>query len=352
MQSIYSDIIAFRGTHFDFGYKQGELLQNSYTVQNREQQWKIRRPRFAIDIAEARKAITDIAPKIWEELTGFQQALSWPMEKVLLEFGGYRVENVKSGCSIFTTENYLIRNYDYHPKTYEGRFVLFQPSDGGYAVIGPSQRVTGRMDGMNEKGLVLGYNFTHRKKPGSGFICSMIGRLVLETCANVNEAVALLKKIPHRHSFSYIVLDTSGETYVIEATPRDVRVRKSHLCTNHFEEMQEENRRVLQDSYERLEAMKQQESFIETAYDAYRMLNDKGKGVFSTSYQNWAGTIHTAAYFPKEQTVWFGLGDEKNPAIFDFKAWTEGEKLSKEKITGVVETGLPFAHMTETITKV
>ena len=352
MQSIYSDIIAFRGTHVDFGYKQGTLLKHSQLTRNREQQWKIRRPRFAIDITEAKAAITDIAPRIWEELTGFQQALGWPMEKVLLEFGGYRVENVKSGCSIYTAKNYLIRNYDYHPKTYEGRFVLFQPADEGYAVIGPSQRVTGRMDGMNEKGLVLGYNFIHRKKPGSGFICSMIGRLVLETCANVNEAVALLKRIPHRHSFSYVVLDASGETNVIKATPRNVHVRKSRLCTNHFEEMQEENRRALQDSYERMEAMEQQESCIETAYDAYRMLNDKAQGVFSTNYQNWAGTIHTAAYFPKEQTVWFGLGDEKKPVVFDFKAWLKGEELSQNRITGAVDTTLPFAHMSENVTRV
>lgn len=345
MQPIYSDIIAFRGTHFDFGYKQGELLKNSNTVQNRRQQWKIRRPRFTIDIAEAKEALQNIAPAIWEELKGFQSVLDWPMEEVLLEFGGYRVESIRSGCSIFTTENYMIRNYDYHPKTYEGRFVLFQPSDGGYAVIGPSQRVTGRMDGMNEKGLALGYNFTHRKKPGTGFICSMIGRLVLETCANVTEAIELLKKVPHRHSFSYVVLDPAGKTYIIEATPRNVHVRENQLCTNHFEEMQEENRRVLKDSYERMEMMSQQAPEIKTAYEAYRMLNDKSKGVFSNSYHNWAGTIHTAAYFPKEQQVWFALGDDENPAVFDFKAWFRGENVLEKHITGLVETDLPFVHM-------
>ena len=61
--------------------------------------------------------------------------------------------------------------------------------------IGPSQRGTGRMDGMNEKGLVIGYNFMNRKNPGDGFICCMIGRLIVESCANVGEAVAMLKEI-------------------------------------------------------------------------------------------------------------------------------------------------------------
>ena len=87
MKEIYSDVIQFRGTHYAFGYMQGERLKDSLTVKNRENQWKVRKPRFTIDTEETKQAITRFAPGIWEELLGLKEALEWPMERVLQEFG-------------------------------------------------------------------------------------------------------------------------------------------------------------------------------------------------------------------------------------------------------------------------
>ncbi len=81
-------------------------------------------------------------------------------------------------------------------------YKLFQP-EHGYAHIGPASRVTGRMDGMNEHGLVMAYNFMNRKQPFDGFTCFIIGRFILELCRTADEAAALLKELPHRGGFSY-----------------------------------------------------------------------------------------------------------------------------------------------------
>lgn len=343
MNNIYTDIIKFRGSHFDFGFMQGQLLKDSLTVKNRENQWKVRRPRFAIDAEEAKAAIVAIAPGVWEEILGLQEALEWPLERTLTEFGGYRLEIPRSGCSILTGDGFMVRNYDYHPKTYEGRYVFFQPVKHGYATVGPSQRITGRSDGLNEMGLAMGYNFMNRKKPKDGFICGMIGRLVLETCADVHEAAALLKEIPHRHSFSYIVYDRSGETYIVEATPREVTVRQANACTNHFEKLKHENRHHLTDSERRLEVIRN--NHATDAYEAFRLFNDTDKGVFSSLYSSWAGTIHTSAYFPVEMKTWMALGGNQEPAEFDFGAWLEGNDFEATQISGEVDTDIPFVHM-------
>ncbi|MFC7322766.1 C45 family autoproteolytic acyltransferase/hydolase [Halobacillus campisalis] len=347
MKQVHSEILQFRGTHYDFGYIQGEQLKHSLTVKNREKQWRVRKPRFIVKESEVKQAITRFAPGLWEELKGLRDALEWPMDRVMMEFGGYRIDYKKSGCSIMTGDGYFIRNYDYMPKTYEGRYSFFQPTDGGYAIAGPTQRITGRMDGMNEHGLTMGYNFMHRKKPGDGFICCMIGRLILESCANVKEAVDMLKEIPHRHSFSYIVFDPSNQTYVIEASPRGVEVRESNVCTNHFEKMKKENRNHLVDSMKRLDAINEARSRLHGAYDAFRLMNDTDRGVFSKQYSNWAGTIHTSGYLPKELKAWFALGGDQQPVEFDFKKWLAGEDISDEVITGEVDTDIPFVHMDE-----
>jgi predicted choloylglycine hydrolase len=347
MKKIYSDIIQFRGTHYDFGYMQGLKIKDSLTVKNRENQWKVRKPRFTVEANQVKDIITRFAPGVWDELLGIQSALEWPIDRVLSEFGGYRLDYVRSGCSIVTGDHYLIRNYDYHPKTYEGRYTFYQPIDQGYAIVGPSQRVTGRMDGMNEKGLSMGYNFMHRKNPGDGFICCMIGRLILESCANVSEAVDMLKEIPHRHSFSYVVYDQSGETYIVEATPRDTVVRSSNACTNHFEMMKHENRNHLVDSIRRLEIIQEQRENIAEAYSAFRLLNDSDKGIFSNLYSSWAGTIHTSAYLPREMKAWFALGGDQRPVEFNFAKWLEGQDVEIDRITGEVNTDIPFVHMDE-----
>lgn len=345
MKQIHSDIIQFRGTHYDFGYMQGEKIKNSLSVKNREEQWKVRKPRFIIDEKEAKDAIKKFAPGTWDELLGLQEALEWPMQKVLQEFGGYRVDYNRSGCSILTGSSYLIRNYDYHPKTYEGRYTLFQPTDQGYAIIGPSQRVTGRMDGMNEKGLVAGYNFMNRKKPGDGFICCMIGRLLLESCADADEAVSMLKEIPHRHSFTYVVYDRSGKSFAVETSPRRVEIRQTNACTNHFEIMKDENRHHLADSLRRLAVIKEAGVEMTEAMEAFRLLNDTDKGVFSDLYSSWAGTIHTSGYLPQEGKAWFALGGDRSPVEFDFDRWLQGEDIDMKRITGEVNTSIPFLHM-------
>lgn len=344
-KKFFSKIIQFRGSHYDFGYLQGEQIKNSPILARRKRQWKIYKPKFDINVSEAREVYNFYAPGLWEELKGLQDSLERPMKEILRDFGGYRVPGERSGCSIVVTKDYLVRNYDYHPSTYDSRYVLYEPSDVGYATIGPSQRIVGRMDGMNEHGLAIAYNFTHRKNPGKGFICHAIGRMVLEQTKNVEEAVHFLKEIPHRHSFTYVVVDCNRNYRVIEATPRKVSVHHIPICTNHFQKQTEENRNYTKESVERLQNLGDNWESNYSMEETFSLLQDPKKGVFVEEYKNWAGTIHTSSYNPKILASWIALGRMCPPVKFSFKEWLSGKKLSYDRIEGKVRTSLPFAYM-------
>ncbi|MBS4201607.1 acyl-CoA--6-aminopenicillanic acid acyltransferase [Bacillus sp. FJAT-49732] len=346
MSHVYSDIIQFRGNHYDFGYMQGELLKESSILSNREKQWaSMRKRHFNINEKEAVHLFTKFIPSMLDELHGLAEALNWPMEDALRDFGGYYVEYEKSGCSILTGSEFLVRNYDSHPGYYEGRYTIFQPTDAGYAVIGPSMQITGRTDGMNEKGLAMGYNFINRVGSGNGFVCNMIGRIILETCANAEDAISLLKEIPHRTSFSYVLLDPNGETYVVEASPRKVVARKSNISTNHFEVLTEENRYRMDDSLRRQKELERQKRDDLDIRDAFRILNDKEDEIFSGKYDASAGTIHTSAYVPRERKALFAIGGDRMPVIFDFKRFLEGENINITRIKGILNYDTPFINM-------
>ena len=346
MLQVYSDIVQFEGNHYDFGYMQGELLKDSPILPNRKKQWFSKQThQFIINEHEFRSVIHAFAPSIWEEIRGLSDALKIKMGDAIREFGGYYLEYGRSGCSIFTGSDYMIRNYDNDPLSYEGRYMIYKPTDSGYAAAGPSMQITGRTDGMNEKGLAMGYNFINRRQSGDGFVCNMIGRIILETCANVDEAVSLLKEIPHRHSFSYVLLDQSGETLVVEASPRTVEVRKANVCTNHFDILTEENRYRMDDSKRRHETILKQQNTATNSYKAFRMMNDADKGVFSTNYGAWSGTLHTSIYYPKELKVGIALGGDRLPLTIDVNTWLRGENFKAKRIKGQLDTTTPFVNM-------
>lgn len=346
MQSYYSDVMQFRGTHYDFGHYQGEQLKYSPILPNREKQWGKRSKRhFITDTDTSINIIKDIAPALIDEIHGLADALEVSLADAFKMFGGYYLETPKSGCSIFTESDFLVRNYDSHPRGYEGRYIFFQPADGGYAFMGPTMQITGRIDGMNEKGLVIGYNFTHTKKSFDGFMCSMIARLVLETCADVHEAIALLKDIPHRHSFSYVVQDSNRVSYVIEASPRNVAVRQSNVCTNHFHMLYEENRYRQEETRQREENIMNKQQHTTSSYEAFKIMNSLDEGIASTKYDASAGTIHTSVYIPKTLKTLFVIGLDRKPVIFDFKKWLQGENINITKIKGELDFDKPFVNM-------
>ena len=345
MQKVQSDIMTFRGSHFDLGVETGKWMKQTRLLQNREKEWKKRLPRFDIDVNETYSIFQTYAPQIWEELIGMREVLELPIRQIVFNFAHYRFTPIKkdSGCTVFLGNDYLVRNYDYHPATYDGRYLLYQPNDGGYAQIGPTSRVTGRMDGLNGAGLAMGYNFMHRKKPANGFVCYMIGRLILELCKNTEEAIQLLSEIPHRSSFSYIMMDRNLNHAIVEVSPRDINARYDRTCTNHFKLLTHENRNYTKESKERLARTLKQTDIHMDKGKAFELFNNPEYEIYSKLFSSWSGTIHTSLYNPETMEAWIALGENGTPIQIDFNKWLAGNELDIQSFDGYIDTKIQFA---------
>lgn len=344
MIKVSTDIIQFRESHYDFGFYQGEKILNTPYMMNHQKLFNNLNHKFTANISEVTALLQQFAPNIIDELKGLAESLKLDLQTTFLYFSGY-FANQRSGCSIFIGDNYFIRNYDNDPLSYDGRFVLFQPSEGGYATIGPSMLITGRTDGINEKGLVVGYNYVNSKNNEDGFVCNMIGRILLERCANVQEAIQLLQAIPHKHSFNYCLLDATGRSAIVEASARQVVIRKGSICTNHFKQQTGENRYRTEDSIRR-EAIMLDNSIGQPIpfQKAFCMLNDVEAGIFATKYGAWDGTLHTSAYFPQTLTAMLVHGSNKQPLPISFAKWLRGDVLPFSKINGQLNAKNGFAN--------
>ncbi|NGP44278.1 acyl-CoA--6-aminopenicillanic acid acyl-transferase [Bacillaceae bacterium SIJ1] len=344
MGYVTTTIFADEQSNWDFGLRQGRAMKSHLLLQYYEKQLKKINKRSKTDVDRARKLFLRYAPGVWAEMEGLAEGLKWPFVDVLHLFGGYRADWKASGCSAYTSAGIYARNYDYHPKTYENRLVFWKPAKG-YASVGPAQRLIGRMDGMNEKGLAVGYHFIHRLQAGEGFLCTTITRLLLESCASVEEAIVFLKEIPHRHSFIYSLADRFHHSALVEASPRKVAVFSGEalVCANHFAapSMQDENRRVLTHSQERLDVLKGLPARMKVD-EAYQRFTNPKHGIFQDQYANWAGTIHTSVYDTTKLTLSFGLGPNQPPARLSLKEWLNGSVLPEGVICGWLPTDFSF----------
>ncbi|MBM7703447.1 C45 family autoproteolytic acyltransferase/hydolase [Metabacillus iocasae] len=339
MQQIEVQVIQGTGTYRELGNKQGRVHRDSKLADNHKVRRKRSMRNYKVNVQKAKEYYERFAPHLWEELEGLAEGLDWSMEDVAHEYSGYQQHWKKSGCSALMQHGYYARNYDYHPKTYEGRFLIWKPTSA-YASIGFATRMIGRIDGMNEKGLVVGYHFVNRRREVDGFICCTIARFLLDTCATTDEAITLLEKIPHRHAFNYSIYDSNGHAAIVEASGRGIFVKRGEgmSCTNHFDGLRDENRHHLLESKERLAHLEEHATDTLTALDAFTLFNSSERPIFKSDYHNSAGTIHTAVYIPNELKVIVGIGGNAKPLIFSFGDWLKGMPVHITKIKGNIET--------------
>lgn len=341
MEELIVSVVNLKGSSFELGLKQAEEMKRNQLIKQLD---LLENLVCDSDPKKVMEILMDFSPNLLEELGGIAQGLEMELETIIRLYSGYNLNFPSMGCTAFANEDYYVRNYDFSPEIYDARLVFSKPI-GGYASVGFSQQVVGRLDGMNEKGLVVGLHFVNDKYKGEGFLATTIVRMLLEQCKCIKEAIDLITKIPHKYCYNYSIIDSSGEGVIVEATPgkQCVIFETPLMCTNHFEskDLQNKNMKEIQKSIIRKEYISSQFTGKLSPIAAYHHFNDGNSPLFAKNYQEYFGTLHTVVYSPKDLSLTIGIGENSEPTKLSLRKYLDGSislpKVIKGRINQTVK---------------
>lgn len=336
MEELIVSVVDLMGSSYQLGLKQGEEIKTTQLI---KQLGFLENLTANSNVKKAKEILKTISPKLLEELGGLAKGLEMELDTIIRLYSGYDVAFPSMGCTTFINDDYYVRNYDFSPELYDARLVFSNPI-GGYASVGFSQHVIGRLDGMNEKGLVVGLHFVNNQYEAEGFIATTIVRILLEQCGCIKEAIDLISTIPHGFCFNYSITDQSGRGVVVEASPEKQFVNFGNplMCTNHFESknLQEKNMKEIQRSIKRKEYMSSLLTEELSPIAAYRHFNEGNSPLFFKNYKEYFGTLHTVVYLPKDLSLIIGVGENSEPMMLSLRKYLDGTNNLPKVIKGTI----------------
>lgn len=125
------------------------------------------------------------------------------------------------------------RNYDFPRILQPFQMARVEKPSDGYKNINLSQYpIAGSHIGLNEKGLVIGYNYGRSWKTDPldysprGVPTMLILQEALETCKTVQEVVDLVTRMPRTNGAHYGIIDAEGHALVLETTATRHAIRE------------------------------------------------------------------------------------------------------------------------------
>lgn len=241
----------------------------------------------------------EIVP-LWQELV----ALAGGSDLAARYLSGYCPPPYMSGCSQavwLRGEPLLLRNYDYLPELWEG--LLSCTRWRGRAVLGMSDCLWGILDGINDAGLTVSLAFGGSRDVGVGFGIPIVLRYVLEVCSTVEEALAVLRRVPCHMAYTVTVLDPTGAHGTVFLSPGKPPLLSSRqVATNHQGQVSWPQHAIATGSVDRLVVLSSHlHRDTETADRfASRFLEPP---TWSDPRTNGWGTLYTTLYWPLRRAM-------------------------------------------------
>lgn len=216
-----------KGTHYEAGYKWGNLLfRHGNSISSHH----------TFIITDERKAFAKTCipiyqkyyPEILEEIKGiadgqrdsYENLCTFLMSMYCFEFTNHCT------CFAFKDDKHIIlaRNSDFLVSLEKLYLNCIYRLDNVYAFNGNTTAFVQMEDGINEYGLAVGLTFVYPKIRKAGFNAGMLVRYLLEKCKSTDEAIQELREIPIASQQTLTIADTKGEIVVVECNSEKVKV--------------------------------------------------------------------------------------------------------------------------------
>lgn len=213
------DEICLRGDHYAMGREYGRRLA---------------RARFAPPAALSAKiafaeacalAVARHAPELLDELRGVVDGGTLDagaLQAFALTLGEGPACSVVAISGAHTADGKPLfgRNFDFFEWDLPYQELYRTYPTGGLASLGSTDVLIGREDGLNEAGLAIAQTHVSSHGYEPGVLFSLAGRMILDRCRTVPEAVALLGAIPHVRANNWLLMDAGGTIATVETSPR------------------------------------------------------------------------------------------------------------------------------------
>jgi predicted choloylglycine hydrolase len=208
-----------------------------------------------------------------------------------------------TGCSqavVPTGGPALVRNYDWDYRLFDT--TVASTSYLGRAVVGTEDCGWGLLDGVNDAGLAVSLTFGGRPRVGEGFGIPMVLRYVLQTCDGVDDAIAVLRRVPVHMSYNVTVTEPSGRVATVYVAPdRPATVTDAAAVTNHQGVVEWRPYCDAIGSETRLTALNEALAASDDVDTVTAAL--QRAPLYATRFQHGFGTLYTAVARPDERTM-------------------------------------------------
>ena len=204
------------------------------------------------------------------------------------------------GCPAPGATPALLRNYDFAPALLEGVWIASRWH--GQRVVAVNDCLWGALDGINESGLAVSLSFGGRQAVGHGFGIPLVLRYLLEFSENVDDAVAVLSRVPVHMSYTVTLLDRQARWATVFVAPdRPAETVRRQAVSNLQHDVEWAAYAKATNAEARAETLAAAVRQASDAQDVLRALLEPP--LFQTTYRLGLGTLYTAVYHPHDGSV-------------------------------------------------